>query len=95
MSESHTPGPWRLLMQNDEHAAVYEAADADNLVAEAWGEADARLIAAAPTMYEACRLALEALESLQRDGVTGSEDDDAAHALAQAIARATGSEVSE
>jgi len=98
MSNKHTPGPWSAEPDFQGRYIVYgnDARVVGNVLptSDGWrredGEvtANARLIAAAPDLLAALSLTLEALESLRSDGVTSSEDDDAAHAAGLAIARA-------
>ena len=70
---SHTPGPWVIETDEDAPGEVYISARAANpewwQFARVWvavegepepdGEANARLIAAAPEMYEAPKIAVE------------------------------------
>lgn len=84
----HTPGPWYdhgkyvdALNPDDEDEGITIADDIRT-------PADAALIAAAPDLLAACSLAVEALESLRSDGVTGMEDDDAAAACSAAMKKA-------
>lgn len=78
----HTPGPWRAL---DRRAGpnrewVVHRADGPIIALAAIGEADARLIAAAPELLEVAKLAFERFRH-------GGEMDMAK--LAAAIAKAT------
>jgi hypothetical protein len=91
MKAKHSPGPWRRQKRSSTDAIV----DADgDLVGEVYGRsagqsmlctANANLIAASPTLYEACKHALAALENPYE-----LDDQDAIDALAKAIALADG-----
>lgn len=70
----HTPGPWRVLgmsgnvrlVRNDlglDLAMVYSLADGrDNAARELEADANARLIAAAPDLFEACQQAIDYID---------------------------------
>lgn len=59
--DAHTPGPWtRTVCKNEGYVSVISGAD-DSGVCEVHGEANARLIAAAPTMLEALQQAAFAI----------------------------------
>lgn len=100
MSAKHTPGPWGIDWQN-----CYVHAPGMPIVAETWnmtgarwveGQANARLIAAAPENYEANRLSLRNVESLiDRLSVSAAETEWKSlekwrEALRAAIAKAEG-----
>lgn len=82
MTTKHTQGPWTFVAQS----RVIKA-DCGRIVADANGTADedARLIASAPELLEACRYALGVLEA---DGASEFVLSD----LRAAIAKATGGE---
>ena len=88
-----TPGPWQTdgLDVRDtrfrEPDACYPIATVDNNNAIDDPEANARLISAAPDLYEAARLAAETLEAV---GLSGCDQD--AKRLRAAIAKAEGKE---
>jgi hypothetical protein len=68
--QKHTPGPWHVrgrLIEADRHtvAALSKVTDCDLLREES--EANARLIAAAPELLEACETCLRLLESEDLD----------------------------
>ena len=85
MSEGtkHTPGPWewqgRYLFSGRAHVIWYTTAD-DGIHC---AQTDARLIAAAPELYEALRLAQQ---------IIGHPDDAHSKLIAAAIAKATGAQ---
>jgi hypothetical protein len=89
----HTPGPWEYESQ-DPHALGKITSDDGTLVAEVHGdwdddhstEANARLIAAAPDLLAACKLAVERLEVCSYQG----DEDSFVEEIAAAIARAEG-----
>lgn len=96
---AYTPGPWEyvegtLCDHKGEPYSDYisvKAADGSSILwmpADVFNHDDARLIAAAPELLEACELALGAFDgapiNFSRDNVT------AIMALREAIARATG-----
>lgn len=102
---THTPGPWELkgervdgkciFVENDHdgwHRLAVEVDSDDCDTATAW--ANARLIAAAPELLEACRAALPLISAeadRRRDsGVPGyeTEMDDLAGVLRAALAKA-------
>jgi len=93
-NETHTPGPWRV--DPDDDFRVVDAQDCTisrtdfiNLVEEHdWQIANARLIAAAPELLTACRLAGEKLSSVTQPGESGW---DAVSACRDAINKAEGS----
>ena len=71
MSAAHTPGPWR---SNDFSSSVYGYIFGDNqAICRVFldgdeCEANARLIAAAPDLLDACKKALYALKGREHDG---------------------------
>lgn len=101
--EQHTKGPWNYhptgeTMQG--YAQPFAVADDShlNLVAGVFGdgrggieaaEANARLIAAAPDLLAACRVALQRLNPVYGPGREVPTVDHAIAALAEAIASAT------
>jgi hypothetical protein len=95
---THTPGPWDVN-EPDSKGGVWVDSQDGLTVARVGGGvspvaeaiANARLIAAAPTMLAACMSALRALEdNLQ----PGPMDEDAKEGLRAAIAKATGGNAS-
>jgi len=100
----HTPGPWRgaeyEFMGGDYPFGVYEGLDADGVeVAACHTLADARLIAAAPELLEACEAAMR-IHTLwaPRACASAAEYNEAialdvmAKMLRAAIAKATGTD---
>ena len=77
MSEKHTPGPWGVIAQS-------EMPESLRLLHVDGSEANARLIAAAPELLEACRNAKEVFD--QWDGKPGKIE----QRLDAAIAKAEG-----
>ena len=68
MAEQHTPGPWDIhndidIVSPDDGPVAYIAWSRGKPV-----KANARLIAAAPAMLDALRLASQALVNLQAEG---------------------------
>lgn len=64
---AHTPGPWIVTASRDQvRTPIYPVAEAlcPNRFSR---EADARLIAAAPSLLEALRQCVEAIESIAGD----------------------------
>lgn len=75
MTTKHTPGPWKAEPHLGTNFYVWPVSDPKNrhtFVGKINGEANARLIAAAPDAIEALRVALAYLEahrpSMKRDG---------------------------
>lgn len=106
----HTPGPWRQFAQNieDENDPDYRSISAGSgLFLHRTGfeitgfisEADARLIAAAPELLEACRLVLDAIEQANLRGEVlwihrnSAVHESASERLQHVIERATGGTV--
>lgn len=82
---------WKVTMQNDEHAAIFNASDADDLVAEVWGADRARVIAAAPDLLEQAMRLLAVVEDLG-DGVDVPDWAEVARDARFLIKKATGQE---
>ena len=91
----HTPGPWRIGRSGNDYPYKIEAMDGRGITSwrgisrpySAEGEANARLISAAPELLYAAELA----ESLLRTGNGGIlADGPTHHALIAAIAKAKG-----
>lgn len=91
----HTPGPWEMINLNVYHNYPTGQKVADCYVKKPFGvydagecEANARLIAAAPDLLEACKSALELIQvcTVYKDMSTAKE-------LMAAIAKAEGEEV--
>lgn len=99
MNAQHTPGPW----QYDEDSlrpgwySIYHngplAYCGDTTAEPGDGEANARLIAAAPDLLAAARLTLRLLEDLTAEQYSRGEDQPARDALRAAIEKAVGPEV--
>lgn len=102
MSITHTPGPWRAeLNRQGDYRIVYN--DRGNWLAEVHDDdepeaakADAALIAAAPELLAAAKLALSEAESWVHDQLDGTSALDSALARLEpvraAIFKATGSD---
>jgi hypothetical protein len=90
----HTPGPWEA----DDFYVTTQAGSPPRTIAcspspYTWRKADARLIAAAPELLNACRELLEVLEKSNAHGEEYQWDPlDEAARLRAAIAKATGQE---
>ena len=91
----HTPGPWETINLNVYHNYPTRQKVADCFVKKPFGvydggecEANARLIAAAPELLEACKSALALIQIS-----TDYKDMSTAKELMAAIARAEGEEV--
>lgn len=76
---AHTPGPWKAKRSPGLHDGAHDyaiSADGATVLSEAFGrgalgewlpaDANARLIVAAPDMFEALKAALPVLEAVQR-----------------------------
>lgn len=88
MTTKHTPGPWTIEIPSNGcdryiiHGKSFEEICATCLDTEHEMQANARLIAAAPELLEACKMALSCM---------APEDNDAtARTLRSAIAKAEG-----
>lgn len=87
MSTPHTPGPWahrngRIFAADRENltiAHVARAADGD------YSPANGDLIAAAPDMYEALKLALKALDEIGHEMTVGERYTNAGQYLIDAL----------
>ncbi len=79
---AHTPGPW-VAMQNESQGVsfIYPKRSSDDCICTVSNEANARLIAAAPEMLEALKIARDQIET--STGKTASY-------LNSVIAKATG-----
>lgn len=98
MTDKHTPGPWRTAPRANNMIDVLHSVKAAGAITmalcrvqarDSWvreAEANAALIAAAPVMLAALRLAAVALARSTQDGVRGDEYD----IVSAAIATATG-----
>lgn len=76
---AHTPGPWRI----NPGAGEVRGADWNVIVADVGSDADARLIAAAPDLLDACVRLLDAV-------ARGDHKAKAIDAARAAVAKATG-----
>ncbi len=99
---SHTPGPWRVVSRAFEASVCKDGIGA---IANLGGKvrlintvqdgeqmrADARLIAAAPDLLAAAKLAVARLNALVFEGKNMPDDDTACDALSAAIARTSSS----
>ena len=89
--ETFTPGPWETsrdaVPEGYTQVTIYAEADGERVATAFRTEANARLIAAAPTLYEALR---EALEALDDPDTTRQEQYDAADSARAALAKAEG-----
>lgn len=99
----HTPGPWEnedgeITARGAVVANVYQADDfpclddADRPAAEEECKANARLIAAAPDLLEACRSALVPVKEAWAKQMEGNDLWPVFEALRAAVARAEGEE---
>ena len=75
---AHTPGPW--VVKHDKNGLPFIGVASDpwtypGTVATVEQEKDARLIAAAPEMYEMCKLFEKMLVQLQMQGETGVDEE--------------------
>jgi hypothetical protein len=96
MTDTHTPGPWTA---SDERRGIFEIIHDGDLLAQVWrvrhagdgdlpAEANARLIAAAPELLEACREALALISEFELEALDGR--DEVPDLLRAAIAKAEG-----
>jgi len=87
----HTPGPWSTAARKKGGQKTVICADTGGrymyLVGEVSNETDARLIAAAPDMLEACRRALSYIE---RDEAAHGREFGEGNIIRAAIAKAEG-----
>jgi hypothetical protein len=71
MKEQHTPGPWRVTEDNTQHRPFFivRPENSGTPIAEVYssGDANARLIAAAPDLLAALRWLLDIAERAQRN----------------------------
>ena len=94
----HTPGPWETREHSDgSHWFVdYQQGGEGYTLVDELSEGDARLIAAAPELLEACYQALAAMRDLAEQAGdvpewnTGGDAYEACNAIRAAIARAEG-----
>lgn len=97
----HTPGPWYRDGYTDDvvgSAIIRDATGFQVALTRHWGinetEANARLIAAAPDLLEACRALVAYLSPLCEEFLDGSDEHaeayNACQAAHEAIAKATG-----
>lgn len=88
----HTPGPWTIKPSDvDGHFSVESANLIEgDYVAEAYDEADARLIAAAPDLLETMQTIIAALREARDSGVSSVSREDLIAAAATAINKAEG-----
>ena len=87
----HTPGPWEVSKIGNPYQQfmVYDS-DGRNICNTVEGEANARLIAAAPELYDACKLALALIKDHWPYEHGNPQVGDAWGALETAIAEAEG-----
>lgn len=99
MNDKHTPGPWSVFTKND--GTMMVAKTPTHYIAKVVGSsavgdvrakfmADARLIAAAPDMLEALRMAAAAYAAGPNPAAVRAEMDSAIDYIRAAIAKATG-----
>jgi hypothetical protein len=84
--EPFTPGPWRTFELDPDYRGVQMGAAGGFSVQGPQAAANVRLIAAAPDLFAACRLALGPAAHY----ATEFDDAEAWHALRAAIAKAEG-----
>lgn len=83
----HTPGPWGYTMRGN-YMRLYMPCSLDGDVARGYvGEANARLIAAAPELLDAC---MELMDEAEMGGSSPAEWDAIRARARAAIAKATG-----
>ena len=90
MNEKHTPGPWKYS-----HRGVYFYSNVHKYgetIAKCYGnnyQANARLIAAAPELLEACKIALQAINECDMEvGLFNATEQEITDKLYAAIAQA-------
>jgi hypothetical protein len=85
MTTKHTPGPWKAecLFKDLDRWEIW--GDGKIVSSHVFGKSDARLIAAAPELLEACKLALECLSPFSDEDTDGSKT-----TIRKAIAKAEG-----
>jgi hypothetical protein len=87
---THTPGPW-VAERFGKSSTYMIFAETKGRVADAYGDADAHLIAAAPALYEALKRITAGLSDAEdlRALIKGDEVRQARTAIAQAEGRAS------
>jgi len=87
MNTKHTPGPWRHEMYPDtNYARIFMFPDSNDSLAGYCGEANARLVATAPELLEACKAVVKFWDSITEEDCVNN-----IHVQARiAIAKATG-----
>ena len=91
MTADHTPGPWRrqIIAPTFEHTSI-ETANGKLAIARVYSRgANARLIAAAPELLEACKLIVSVFDALPPTSAARTERLQI-NAARAAIAKATG-----
>lgn len=63
----HTPGPWRMGQEGNLRVYGPDNTSSAGLIAETFNRENARLIAAAPELLEACKAALAEAEERDED----------------------------
>ena len=88
MTTQHTPGPWQFIHLHGKHYCVAEQKNGVGLL---YNEANARLMAAAPEMLDALRLALTCLDAAADGRLEDVKDEigGTANIVDEAITRAT------
>ena len=81
-----TPGPWHSETSHSAHPKYGIFTERNAIVARTWREEEARLIAAAPELYEA----LSALRKWTRDGACADETLSIVSNADRALAKARG-----
>ena len=90
-NQKHTPGPWRIEMKDNYMKLYMPASRLDGDVARGYvGEANARLIAAAPELLEACEALARLCERFGVNPVTVSGGPSSLDRARAAIAKAEG-----
>jgi hypothetical protein len=85
---AHTPGPWTVGRDSEGDWQIHKPDPDGNPIAIVRGEDDARLVAAAPDLYEAVNDAMEYLE--EQVGDCEPDCHCIIHALRAAIAKVEG-----
>lgn len=87
----HTPGPWHITDDYITGPDDLVIVDFEFNGNSTWNEANARLVAAAPELLEACRMAFEQKNASAHGQRTPHNDIELFNALRSAIAKAESS----